>query len=83
MPWKQPWKTWLLLRSMSYLLLGNPHVVSNIGKHCGLNVESLSAQPLASALKLGTLSHTALDELQDLVVLFLVNLWKKAPNDSK
>lgn len=78
-----PGKKWLLLRSMSYLLLGNPHVVSDIGKHRGLDEESLSAQPLASALELGALSHAALDELQDLVVLLLVNLWKKAPNDSK
>lgn len=78
-----PRKTQLLLKSTWYLLLGNPHVVGDIGKHCGLDEKPLSAQPFASTLQFGSLGHTALDEFQDLVVLFLINLQKKVPNDSK
>lgn len=72
MPWKQPWGKWLLLRSKSYLLLGDPHVVSDIGKHRGLNEESLSTQPLASAhSSLGALSHTVWMSSRILLYCFL------------
>lgn len=74
---------WLLLEPhIGYLLFGNPHIIGDIGKHRGLYEESLSAQSFASTFQLGTLCHTTLDEFQDLVVLFLVNLQKKFPNDS-
>lgn len=73
----------MLEPSVQYLLLGNPHVIRDVGEHCGLNEEPLPAQPFASTFQLGALGHTALDEFQDLVVLFLINLQKKLPNDSK
>lgn len=66
-----------------YLLLGNAHVISHVGKHRGLDEKPLPAQPLAATLQLGALSHTALDELQDLVVLLLINLQTKLSSDSK
>lgn len=66
-----------------YLLLGNAHVIGHVGKHRGLDEKPLPAQALASALQLGALGHTALDELQDLVVLLLINLRTKLPSDSK
>lgn len=55
------------------LPLGNPHVSCDAGKYCGLEEEAPSAQPFASTFQLGALSHTTLDEFQDLV-LFLINL---------
>lgn len=66
-----------------YLLLGNPHVIGDVGEHRGLDEEPLPAQPFASTFQLGALSHTTLDEFQDLVVLFLINLQKKVPSDCK
>lgn len=75
---------WLLLEvRIRYLFLRNPHVISDVGKHRGLDEKPLPAQPFASTFQLGTLGHTTLDEFQDLVVLFLINLQKKLPNDSK
>lgn len=73
---------WLLYEHPCYLLLGNPHVVSDIGENSGLNEEALPSQAFASTLQLGALGHTALDELQDLVVLFLINLQEKSLDDS-
>ena len=77
-----PRKMWLLLElRIQYLLLGDLHVICDVGKHRGLDEKPLSAQPFASTFQLGSLGHTTLDEFQDLVVLFLINLQKKLPND--
>lgn len=66
-----------------YLLLGDAHVIGHVGKHRGLDEKPLPAQPLAAALQLGALGHAALDKLQDLVVLLLINLRTKLPSGSK
>lgn len=71
------WKPQERCGVIPHLLLGNPHVISDVGEHGGLNEEALPSQPFASALQLGALSHTALDKLQDFVVLFLIDLQGK------
>lgn len=57
-----------------YLFLGDAHVVGHVGEDGGLDEEALPAQAFPATLQPGPLGDAALDQLQDLVVLLLIDL---------
>lgn len=61
-------------QKVQYLFLGNAHVISNIGEDSGFNEKSLPSQALPSTFQSCAFSDATLNKLQDLVVLFLINL---------
>ena len=66
--------SWRMIRHVAYLLSGDAHVVSDVREDRWLDEEALLAPGASSTLQFGPFPPPALNQLQDLIKLLLVNL---------
>lgn len=60
-----------------YLLFGNAHLIRNIREHRGLDKVAFIPPGASTTFQLGPFFLPTLDEVQDFLILFLINLFEK------